>query len=663
VNVAIDQASPRGQHLRRWRVFVVIASVVAAVVGSIALATRNTGDTATTAGITSTLRVPSHPGWITADAESLWLAVNGDPLAPAVNQALVRVDVATGAVQQTVSAEGQATFVTRVGSKLVASVQHVGDDAFRPRRLLALDWRTGRVLFRRGFDGPVDHLVSSGNDLWALQVRPGALLHLDPTTLAPVASPLPLPGGRMLDVAAGAGHLWVTAVDTGELLRIDPATGAVERIAVGGTPTGVVVAGGSVWVTDPKRGRVVRRDTRTLRSVGNPIAVGARPTWLAATARYVFVADADDGTVTRIDVRSGKVAGRRIRVAPPGRSAAGFAIALAGPVVWISSYASNSLVRISAATDTPRAPATTAPSAGATSAAAAPLPAGGEVAATIDVPAGSGGFAVGAGGVWSGDDDGGTLTRIDPKTNKVVKKIPIPSGAGGAAAGDGAVWVVNTATNTVARIDPRTSKVVATVHVGKQPDGISVSPGAVWVANGGGPTVSRIDPATNKVVATIRVGPARACCSEHMGIFADDGVVWAAVPNLNALVQIDPNNNTVLRTEPVPTPPCGFLAVEAGQVWAAGGGCGDLLMRIDGRTSGYAPITTEEPHPIGLALLSGSLWVAVLGSKKVDRVDPLSGKVIGRLDVGGLPIRLAAGYGSVWLRDDTGRVLRIRPAG
>ena len=33
--------------------------------------------------------------------------------------------------------------------------------------------------------------------------------------------------------------------------------------------------------------------------------------------------------------------------------------------------------------------------------------------------------------------------------------------------------------------------------------------GAVWVANAGGPSVSRIDPATNRVVATIRVGPTR----------------------------------------------------------------------------------------------------------------------------------------------------------
>ena len=221
----------------------------------------------------------------------------------------------------------------------------------------------------------------------------------------------------------------------------------------------------------------------------------------------------------------------------------------------------------------------------------------------------------------------------------------------------------NTAAGTVSRIDPRRGKVVKTIPVGPQPDGIAVGLGAVWVANGGDPSVSRIDPATNRVVKTIRVGPPRACCAEHIGVFVGDGVVWAAVPNLTALVEIDPADNTVVRTEALPAPPCAFVALDARQVWSAGGACGDLVMRIDARTTGAAPITAAETHPIGLALLSGSLWVAALGSKTVDRLDPSTGRVVGRLDVGGAPIRLAAGFGSVWLRNDDGRVVRIQPTG
>ena len=38
-----------------------------------------------------------------------------------------------------------------------------------------------------------------------------------------------------------------------------------------------------------------------------------------------------------------------------------------------------------------------------------------------------------------------------------------------------------------------------------------------------------------------------------------------------------------------------------------------------------------------------------------------AGALAARLRVGGLPIRLGVGFGSVWVRDDSGRVLRIRP--
>jgi streptogramin lyase len=65
--------------------------------------------------------------------------------------------------------------------------------------------------------------------------------------------------------------------------------------------------------------------------------------------------------------------------------------------------------------------------------------------------------------------------------------------------------------------------------------------------------------------------------------------------------------------------------------------------------------------PIGLALGFGSLWIADLDAKTIDRVNPRTGRIVARLRVGGLPIRLGIGFGSLWVRDDSGRVLRIRP--
>jgi YVTN family beta-propeller protein len=70
-----------------------------------------------------------------------------------------------------------------------------------------------------------------------------------------------------------------------------------------------------------------------------------------------------------------------------------------------------------------------------------------------------------------------------------------------------AIWVSNNRSNTVSRIDPKTRKVVATIHVGQGPENAAIGiDGTVFVPNVGDDTVSRIDPATNKVIQTIAVG-------------------------------------------------------------------------------------------------------------------------------------------------------------
>jgi streptogramin lyase len=108
--------------------------------------------------------------------------------------------------------------------------------------------------------------------------------------------------------------------------------------------------------------------------------------------------------------------------------------------------------------------------------------------------------------------------------------------------------------------------------------------------------------------------------------------------------------------------PGGFLAVGESAVWSAGGGCADVVARIDPRT-GRVTGRLYEPHPVGLAVAGGSVWVAVIVSADVDQIDPRTGRLVARLHVGGTPVRLAAGFGSIWVNDDTGQVLRIQPRG
>jgi streptogramin lyase len=423
-------ALAHGPTRRRFRLAAVVASIIAAAVGSVVLATHRLGDNATTRGVYETLHLPGHPGWLAAGPDAVWVALNGDPQRPAGDQPLLRLDLFTGAVARTVHLGGEVSYLAHVGGKLIAAVRPVGDRGYRPRRLVALDWRSGMVLAPRPFDGPLDHVVAAGNALWALVVRPGRLLRLDPGTLAPAGAPLRLSSGRTLGLAFGAGHLWVTAADAGEVLRIDPATGAIRRVHVGGFPVGIVVAGGSVWFADQAGGTVVRLDPVALRPVGDPIPVGAKHSWLAVAGDVLFVTDQEIGTIARIDVHSGRTVGPPIRIAAPANQGVAPAITSTGESVWVSSYGSNTLTRIST-------PASSQTSAHGTVSLHFRDPAGGSAGQVIQQAIISGGVAsfgnevvVGAGDFTATGaiNDHGTFTdytRVTSSPTAVIRRVAV----------------------------------------------------------------------------------------------------------------------------------------------------------------------------------------------------------------------------------------------
>jgi YVTN family beta-propeller protein len=253
-----------------------------------------------------------------------------------------------------------------------------------------------------------------------------------------------------------------------------------------------------------------------------------------------------------------------------------------------------------------------------------------------------------------------TLMRIDPSRNAVVARIKVPPEPEAAAAGDGAVWLTYPSSDAVSRIDPATNKVTATIPVGAEPAGIATLPGAVWVADLSGPSVSRIDPATNRVVATIRLGPLRTCCAEHMSLTVAGGKLWVAVPNGDEIVGIDPTTNHIVTRLKPPYSPCGFIAADRNDVWSAGGVCADIVGQIDIRRDKLTA-KVDEPHAVGLVLAFGSVWAAVIDSADLDRIDQNTGRLIGRLHLGGDPVRASVGFDSIWVNDDNGRVLRVRP--
>ena len=89
----------------------------------------------------------------------------------------------------------------------------------------------------------------------------------------------------------------------------------------------------------------------------------------------------------------------------------------------------------------------------------------------------------GEGFVWTLNQGDGTVSKVDPKTKKVVATIQcgLPGGGGEISAGGGAVWITMFQI-PITRIDAKTNKVTHQ-YAGPGGDAILYAHGAVWLSN------------------------------------------------------------------------------------------------------------------------------------------------------------------------------------
>ncbi len=265
----------------------------------------------------------------------------------------------------------------------------------------------------------------------------GALLRIDPQTNQ-VAASIPTPvSGESASIAFGEGAVWVTSGQAnGVVYRVDPAANRVTAtIEVPGGAFGIVVAAGTVWVTqflpEPDPGIVARIDAGTNRLL-SPIEVPNMPGAIRYGLDAIWVTSRF--TVSRIDPRSAAVTQPLHRV--------GDVMAVGGGALWgtfANSAEDAGVQRIDPVT--------------------------GRVVATIRIPNGVL-MAFGLGTLWvaqdastttSGGDETkpGRLYRIGPGDNRVLgRPVPLPGIAPTAlAVGEGAVWVGEQDGTTLTRFD------------------------------------------------------------------------------------------------------------------------------------------------------------------------------------------------------------------
>jgi YVTN family beta-propeller protein len=233
---------------------------------------------------------------------------------------------------------------------------------------------------------------------------------------------------------------------------------------------------GAVWVALTTDNAVARVDPQA-GTVTTTIPVGPQPGAIAVSPGAIWVANAGGPSVSRIDPATNKVVAT-IRVGPTKARSDRMDVTFGGGTVWATLSELGEVVRIDPATN--------------------------KVTATIKLswmtsgqPCGI--LAAHQSAVWAASahcpasSGFGTVTRIDPHTNKPAKIVTGFKAPIGIAVAFGSVWVADLDAQSIFRINPRSGRIVARLPVGGKPIRLVVGFGSVWVRDDTG-RVLRIKP-------------------------------------------------------------------------------------------------------------------------------------------------------------------------
>jgi DNA-binding beta-propeller fold protein YncE/predicted Ser/Thr protein kinase len=278
-----------------------------------------------------------------------------------------------------------------------------------------------------------------------------------------VSAPIPV-AKPPLRLAVGPRTVWATSAVDGTLTGIDPDTRrVVSKVRVGKGASGVTIGAGSVWVSNPRTGTVLRLDAAG--HVTTRLHLGGSPGAIVSGGGRIWVADEGGAGVTAID-------GQRARVIRRGLAphAAPLRLAVGAGGLWVSSASTGTVRRIDLGT----------------MAVGPPILAG----------RGPAGVTVGHGFVWVANSRSSSVTRVNPSTHSILgDPIPVGEQPGGIDAGTEAVWVASAADNSVTRLDLSSGDPIGSpIGVGPKPGAVVVGPEAVWIANNGDGSVTRIEP-------------------------------------------------------------------------------------------------------------------------------------------------------------------------
>ena len=276
------------------------------------------------------------------------------------------------------------------------------------------------------------------------------------------------------------------------------------------------------------------------------------------------------------------------------------------------------------------------------------------VVARIQTPRAPCGIGSGYGAVWVATDGGGTVSRIDPATNRVTRSVRVGRSACTLAVGAGAVWTVRYDADELVRVDSATWQ-VRRLEVGKTPVDVLVAAGSVWVTNWDDRTLARVDPGKLRVTDVVRL-PA-----QPQGLLHRAGSLWVGSGRESRQVfRVDPATLAVVRV-PVGNRSPGWFVAGASGIWVTT--AEDSVVRIDPATNRVVTTLPVRGVPVeGAAAPDGLLWIPAKQSNTVTRIDPATNRVLGVLPAGPGAYVAHRAFGSMWVTSYAGAdVRRYRP--
>jgi len=266
----------------------------------------------------------------------------------------------------------------------------------------------------------------------------------------------------------------------------------------------------------------------------------------------------------------------------------------------------------------------------------------------ITVGAGPCGIAAGFGYIWVASDGAGTLSRVDPRTNR-VRTVRVGTTACWLAAGAGGIWVARYGPGVIVRVDPKTLR-RSTIKVGPNPEGVAVAAGSVWVTGFDDGTLRRIDPVRRRVVETFHLGGVTA------GLAVADRSLWIGFGReATSIARLDLGTHEVTRIDVGHRTP-DRISSDGRSLWVS---AQDTVVRVDPKTNrAVARFDLAGTFAQGTAAHDGAIWIPNKERNTITRFDPRTNRVAAALRAGPGAIAATAGFGTVWVTSYAGADIR-----